>query len=302
MKHQKTFVSSWVTPSLTCKPGILVAAMSDANSPELGEIPSSGSVLLALELTQQCNLRCKHCYLSAGPSISDRHKVSKELWIRCLIEAKRSGIERVQFIGGEVTLHPLLCTLIERAGNMQFRDVEVFCNATRLDNTLLDILGRNSVRVATSLYGANGELHDQFTNVQGSFARTCKNIKRTLAAGIQVRLSIVRHRDETTIVEDSIKFARELGVQNISVDVVRAFGRGKQYGNTVKNCKACGVSVLRVCSDGVISGCSMSLKPTLGHIKVGVKPALEKLVLQSTGSVTKSASRTPRREKELHHY
>ena len=243
------------------------------------------SVLLALELTRQCNLLCQHCYVSANPFRNDQHHVSEEQWLQCLNEASANGIERIQFIGGEATLHSSLCTLIKRTGELGFADVELFSNATRLNSSLLRALRRNTVRLATSLYGDDVQLHDSFTGVKGSFERTLRNIERAIDLGISVRIAVVRDSNEREIIENTIEFARKLGVEFISADVVRAFGRGKRSGNTVRNCDACGVSVLRVCSDGRISGCSMSGKPSLGTIQAGLRKALQQLPIRPTRSV-----------------
>ena len=282
MRYAQVANAGLVAPSRTCKPSISIAGMYGSGKAELRTTTAPEPVLLALELTRQCNLQCHHCYVSAGPTINDGHYVTNDQWIHCLREAKANGIERVQFIGGEATLHSFLSALIDQAGKLRFADIELFSNATRLSDSLLDTLQRNAVRMATSLYGANSELHDQFTNVSGSFARTRRNIERALAVGIAVRVAIVRNENENLIVDQTFTLAQKIGVKKISVDVVRAFGRGMQSGSDVSNCEACGVSVLRVCSDGLISGCSMSREPALGHVSFGLKPALGRLGARQT--------------------
>ncbi len=234
-------------------------------------------VYLALELTRQCNLHCRHCYVAAAPGVKDHHYVSRKSWLACLADAQHLGIPRVQFIGGEPTTHPLLPTLMEHARLLAFCGIELYSNATRLNAKLFDSMRQNKVSLATSLYGASAELHDRFTGVDGSFARTRDNIEHAVSLGIPVRVAVIRYEHEGQILDEAYEVARRLGVLEVSIDVVRAFGRGRRRETWAAGCDACGVAVLRVCSDGTISGCAMAREPKLGHIDGGLEPALKKL-------------------------
>lgn len=264
-----------VNPSRFCSP--IITLLPEEHLGDAGPALGLDHIHLALELTRQCNLFCKHCYVSARSDISDQFRVSAETWLKCLTDARHGGISSVQMIGGEATLHPALLRLVNRAGELLFRDIEVFSNATRLNAELLHAMRRSEASLATSLYGATAEQHDGFTRVTGSFARTCRNIRHALDQGISVRVAVVGYELDGRIVQETSQFARQLGVHKVSTDVVRTFGRGKSGGNRFKDCDACGVSVLRICSDGVISGCAMSREPSLGHVSAGVEAVLRKL-------------------------
>ena len=275
MNAESFALADKLNPSRVCRP--ILPLIHGDHLRHSGLAEEADRIFLALELTRRCNLFCKHCYVSARPDIRDQSYVSAETWLRCLNDARRHGVSSVQMIGGEPTLHPILSRLVGRAGQLAFRDIEVFANATRLDTDLLLIMRQNKARLATSLYGATAEQHDGFTRVMGSFAHTCRNIRHALAEGIDVRVAVVRHAHEVAIIEETSRFARLLGANEVSADVVRAFGRGKNSGSREMGCGACGVSVLRVCTDGEISGCSMSPEPKLGQISDGIEAALRKL-------------------------
>ena len=54
-------------------------------------------------LTNNCNQRCRHCYMYAG-SINIE-EISVEQWNNALDEFKQNGIKGVTFSGGEITVY-----------------------------------------------------------------------------------------------------------------------------------------------------------------------------------------------------
>lgn len=70
---------------------------------------------LWLEITAQCNLSCVHCYADASPSKALYGNLGLEDWLDALRQAANLGCRKVQFIGGEPTLHPDLPKLIASA-------------------------------------------------------------------------------------------------------------------------------------------------------------------------------------------
>src|SRR5690606_13596797 len=138
--------------------------------------------MLWLELTNQCNLACSHCYAESGPHTGSQDTLSADEY-RCLLdEASEANCRRVQFIGGEPTLHPSLIPMINHARLRGFSSIEVFSNLLRLSEAQIECFKKNAVSVATSLYGPTAEIHEGITLRQGSFKRTVANIARLLAS------------------------------------------------------------------------------------------------------------------------
>src|SRR2546426_11566137 len=98
-------------------------------SPDHGhDSDASGLQFLWLEITEKCNLHCVHCYADSAP---DRPLLgSMELldWMKVIGEASGLGCTRLQFIGGEPTVHPGLAKLIEHARDAGFEFIEVYTN------------------------------------------------------------------------------------------------------------------------------------------------------------------------------
>ncbi len=128
--------------------------------------------LIWLELTGRCNLECVHCYADAGPGRPLDEGMQLRDWQRALSDAALLGCRRVQFIGGEPTLHPGLPTLIEQAHQLGFEQICVFTNGMHLSETHKELFRRYQVQLAVSVYGSRAEVHDSITQHRGSFAKT----------------------------------------------------------------------------------------------------------------------------------
>src|SRR4051794_766984 len=96
-----------------------------------------GLDFLWLEITSRCNLTCAHCYASSGPQLPLTERMQLDDWCRVMRDARTAGCRRLQFIGGEPTLHPEIGRLVEHAARVGFRHCEVFTNATLLRDSLI---------------------------------------------------------------------------------------------------------------------------------------------------------------------
>jgi uncharacterized radical SAM superfamily Fe-S cluster-containing enzyme len=86
--------------------------------------------LLWLEVTGRCNLRCTHCYADSSPDVKLDQGLGPADWIRIIDEAADLGCQRVQFIGGEPMLHPILPSLVAAARARAFEHIEIYTNGT----------------------------------------------------------------------------------------------------------------------------------------------------------------------------
>lgn len=89
-------------------------------------------------LTNKCNLRCKHCYLSAGKS----HENSKSIYenTKLLIDKLVSdNFDNIMFTGGECMLFPYLKELIKYSKD-QCLYTSIFTNGMIFDKEIFDMV------------------------------------------------------------------------------------------------------------------------------------------------------------------
>jgi hypothetical protein len=229
---------------------------------------SSPVEFLWVELTNQCNLQCSHCYADSGPATSSRDTMTSAQYRQVIVDAYSAGCRQIQFIGGEPTLNPQLPSLIEFCSDLGYAFIEVFTNLTRLSDDLLTCFKRNGVHVATSVYGSRAEVHDAVTHRLGSFSSTVNNMRRLLQAKIPIRAGIIEMAENAGETQSTVRFLANLGIEKIGTDRARHFGRGADTGNPDMRelCGKCAGNILCVGWDGEISPCIMSKAWSVGSL------------------------------------
>ena len=243
-------------------------------SATLQRIFSQGLSFLWLEITAKCNLECAHCYADSGPGQQLLGSMSTKDWLTVLHDSRSMGCRQVQFIGGEPTLHPDLSLMISFAAAQGYSLIEVYTNATRINDQLLRSLQEHRVRVAVSFYSDDSVIHDQITKVRGSFNRTVDNIRRMLSAGLKIRAGVIEMAENAGRTEDAVRFLRELGVAQIDLDFMRGIGRGAHAlvaaDPFAELCGECWKGKLCVTSAARTYPCVFSRFADLGSAKDGI--------------------------------
>lgn len=182
-----------------------------------------------LELTSKCNNRCLHCYGTCGPITETNDSVPHERWLRLIEEARQAGANAIQLIGGEPLLYPNWRELVLKAKELGFEFIEIFTNATLVDDECVDFFKNYGVNIATTIYADCADVHDQVTLHQGSFAKTMTAIRKILAAQIALRIASIIMKVNENEAEKIMQLCQDLGVEVTPPDVIRPTGRGDDY-------------------------------------------------------------------------
>ncbi len=180
---------------------------------------------LWLELTSTCNNRCLHCYATSGPC-ADSDAVPHERWLSLIAEARAAGATAIQFIGGEPLLYPRWRELVEKARAENFDFIEIFTNATLIDDACVAFCKQHGVNIATTIYADNAAVHDRVTLNPGSFAKTMAAVEKILAAKIPLRIASIIMKANENEAQKIMDLCARLGVEVTPPDVVRPTGRG----------------------------------------------------------------------------
>ncbi|ANZ34952.1 hypothetical protein BBK82_01555 [Lentzea guizhouensis] len=212
-----------------------------------------------LEITGKCQLSCTHCYAESGPRGGTGAMTARD-WFRVISHVAELGAHRVQFIGGEPTLHPDLARFVDHSLAAGL-EVEVFSNLVHIAPALWETFTRPGVRLATSYYSA----HDAVTRRPGSHARTTANITKALDRAIPLRVGVI---DVGSGSSDALVELDALGVRDVGVDTVRAVGRGTALSSPGPDqlCGRCGHGAVAVSTSGDVWPCVFARWMALGNI------------------------------------
>ncbi|MDX1971655.1 MAG: radical SAM protein [Candidatus Sumerlaeia bacterium] len=158
---------------------------SPADTPQPAKRKSTD--LLTIYITEQCNLRCKHCAVVEGVMPKDRITTADVL--RLMEEYSRIMPEgTIAILGGEPFMHPDIITLLEAACR-SIKTVRISTNGSYITPSVAEKLGPlTNLQLQVSLDGADEQMHD-FIRGKNSFKATWKAIE-LLVPVLGDRLSI----------------------------------------------------------------------------------------------------------------
>ena len=143
--------------------------------------PPNGQRKVLLQITERCDLRCSHCFVSATGTGSD---MDIEEIRRVIPKLKDAKVANVTLTGGEPLVHPDFVKIVSELVAYDF-DVTVCSNGASLTvelaKTMRD-LGR--VRFNLSLDGFSEASHGRFRGDRSSFERTIQSAKDLAALEI----------------------------------------------------------------------------------------------------------------------
>lgn len=140
-----------------------------------------------LHIVRECNLRCTYCF---GTFPEAPRRVEADRWYAILEEVARAGVRRVNFSGGEPTLHPDLLGMLRRARGVGL-ETSVITNGVRLTDDMLDALDL----VGISLDSADQETLIELgrrTRADSSYVERMLDVaERTHRAGARLKVNTV---------------------------------------------------------------------------------------------------------------
>jgi len=187
---------------------------------------------LALELTKRCNLRCAHCYLSAGEKGNNELTLDE---IKTVLKSiKDSGGISIAIGGGEPLLRDDLIEIIEYASSLDLL-ISLGTNGTLIDEKMASSLCKLPVKVQISLDGATKETHESIRG-KGSFDLTVKGIDYLIDAGMgkDIVIAFTPMKLNVNEVPDIIDFALDKQIPVIQFPPLTYSGRAKERWEELK--------------------------------------------------------------------
>jgi len=269
--------------------GILTTRRTQTNRPPLIPAPTPSLRYLELQITDRCNLRCKHCYIGDTAS----HELSADQIGHILTEFGEMQGLRVLITGGEPLLHSAFQAINDMLQGFMVRKV-LFSNGLLITGTLLDNLHVDEIQI--SIDGLE-QAHDSLRG-KGSFRKAMDAVALCRGKGVDVSVSTMVHNKNLDDFARMDRIFRDLGVRDWTVDVPCAAGRlaenreflirpeqggrylrygfgaglhsgGEGYG--------CGLHLMSVLADGRIAKCTFYAETSVGTIHDGLRACWEKI-------------------------
>jgi radical SAM protein with 4Fe4S-binding SPASM domain len=139
--------------------------------------------LVSFSITQECNLKCKHCYSESAEGVA-KDELDNAQAKALIDDIVALGSKLLIMDGGEPLKRPDFLDLVRYSTSKGLRTV-VGTNATLIDNeTAMKMIEAGVMAVQISVDGASADTHDWFRGVEGSFAKALAGAKACKNAGL----------------------------------------------------------------------------------------------------------------------
>lgn len=189
-----------------------IADVLDADPP--------GPLMVFVEVTRRCNLRCQHCDIWQTARHDPRLvelEMPRELLLGVLADMRRGGLVAVDLFGGEPLLRGDLEDIVLGASDLGLH-VTITTNGWLLDAARVDALAAANVsQVLVSLDGSSAALHDRVRGRAGAFDRAVAGLQalRERAPAVHTGIDTVISRRNVADLPAIVDLAADLGLHTV---------------------------------------------------------------------------------------
>jgi radical SAM protein with 4Fe4S-binding SPASM domain len=178
-----------------------------------------------LFVTNDCNLRCTHCYVSSGDYVPPREMTTDEIF-GLIDQARELGATRFLVTGGEPFMVRDIYEIIRQIS--ADTDLVMLTNGTYFTERniarLEQSIGRGRVSLQISLDGPTAELHDAIRG-KGTFEKTVRAISRVVEHGFDVAISTAVSRHTVDHMTEMTRLVGRLGGRAHHILLMQEWGR-----------------------------------------------------------------------------
>lgn len=185
----------------------------------------SAPFLVVWNITKKCNLKCEHCYASAG--LKNPLELSLEEKLRLVDGLSHLGTFMISFAGGEPLMSEDFWEVAKFASERGMY-TSIATNGTLLTKYNVRRLKNIGIKyIEISLDSSSLEIHDKFRGVKGTFEKTVRGIKNVIEDGsFETGMATVATKYNLNDVADTMELARDLGIGRFIVFNFVPTGRG----------------------------------------------------------------------------
>ncbi len=177
-------------------------------------------------ITGACNLKCRHCFMSAPHA---RHGApSHEQILNIADQLAECGVFKVGLTGGEPLIREDFLDIVSALTERQIAVTTLYTNGWLVDEQLLDALEARGQRPSFQLSYDGVGMHDFLRGVPGAEARTIRALELLQARGIPVSVSMCVHRKNAHTLRDSVRLLASLGVGSLKAGPMMQLGEWAQ--------------------------------------------------------------------------
>jgi AdoMet-dependent heme synthase len=195
---------------------------------KLRDIDFSVSPFIVIwEITQACDLACRHCRAEAI-DWRDPRELTTEEGLDLIDQVHSMGAQIMVLTGGDPAKRGDIFDLIRHGADLGLRMATIPAATEKLTPELIKKLKSAGLsQIALSLDGQNAEVHDTFRGVPGAFELTMKGAQYIREEGIPFQINTTFSEYNFDYFDEIAELVKSLGVVFWEVFFLVPMGRGK---------------------------------------------------------------------------
>lgn len=166
-------------------------------------------------ITGACNLRCRHCFMSA-PSARRGSPAFEDL-IRIMDQIAECGIFHVGITGGEPLIRDDFFLIIDELNRREISVSAIYTNGWLVNEDFLNELEARNVRPSFQLSFDGMGHHDFLRGIDGAEQRTIAALDLLHKRGYEVHVSMCLHRGNLDSIRESVNLLARLGAVSLKI-------------------------------------------------------------------------------------
>ena len=208
------------------------------------------SSILQVHPSRRCNLRCRHCYSSSGPWVSDTTDL--DLLMRVVADARTLGYDVLSVSGGEPLIFPGLVPLLRHAQQLGMRTAVTSNGMLLTPRRLSELVGLVDV-LAISLDG-RPETHEWMRCDRRAFSQMAARLPAVRDSGIVFAFITTLTMHNVHELEFVFKLAAASGAALVQVHPLEPDGAGTSMQDSVPDSTELGYAFFEATRLSVVHG------------------------------------------------
>ena len=176
----------------------------------------SAPTVVNIEVTDACNVRCRHCYNFWREDGSRSFSLDKDMMERMIDIIAEAGVFHAVLSGGE----PFAAFDVLEYGfkKLQEKHISVSCNSNLMlanDEKIKRLMDVGVDHILTSLNSYDAKINDYMVNKEGAFDRIVKGIDSAVRNGMRVSANMIVSQRNKNHVYKTGKLVYDLGCQKM---------------------------------------------------------------------------------------
>lgn len=165
-----------------------------------------------INITNNCNMRCSHCFMSAGLNPIDELNVENLLKTIKELEIEL-GVMDIVISGGEPLMHKKIYELLK---GLSKHNITLFTNASLINEKNIDIIANTCKEVQVSFEGIS---KSSYENIRGPFySKVLKSLTLLKERNLRIILAItILPTTMNDINNNLVNFIKELNYNNLEI-------------------------------------------------------------------------------------